>query len=73
MGLQPQFIFQVKKREKKIFANKPKQSVSNYFQFAVVVNEHKNALIFQKCEGSLAESVYHISGDLLLAYVKNYY
>jgi len=45
MGLQPEFIFQVKKKEKKMFVSQLKQDNPNYFYFSMVVNEHKNALI----------------------------
>jgi hypothetical protein len=38
-----------------------------------VVNYHKNALILEQCEGKITDSVFYISADLMLAYVKNYY
>lgn len=72
MGLQPEFIFLSKKTDKIRFL-KSKLKNPNFISFLAVVNYHKNALIIEQCEGTVTESVFYISTDLILAYVKNYY
>lgn len=72
MGLQPEFIFLSKKIERPRFM-KSRLKNPNFISFSAVVNYHKNALIIEQCEGTVTESVFYISTDLILAYVKNYY
>lgn len=46
MGIQPEFIFHQKKKEKNRFSQQLKNKPPKFIEIAMVVNYHKNALIF---------------------------